>query len=336
MIVSTLLVAGIGADTASAEVPLTGYFIARDTCPAFQSFRRQTNPGDARTEFARAYDLHSQNADAATHYLIEFPGARPSRRWVAVACGQHVVLADESPPQQGGGGSGGGGSSGGSPGDDAESYVLAISWQPGFCETKPQKAECVAMTADRFDATNFALHGLWPQPRDNVYCDIEPTQIRLDKARRWHDLEMLDLSGETRGSLERVMPGSQSALHRHEWVKHGSCYEDGSPERYFADSLALMEALNASAVQDLFENNIGQAIDTDTIRDAFSAAFGPGAGDRVVVACQQDGGRKLITELQLHLHGAISDNPDLGELLQAASPARSRCDTGIVDPAGFQ
>lgn len=333
--IAILLVAGFFVATASAEVPLTGYFVARDNCPALQSIRRQTNPGAAQTEIARAYDLHSKNAVVATHYLIEFPGAQPSRRWVAVSCGQHLVPVSDSPPKQNGGESGGG-SSDGDPENDGKSYVLAVSWQPGFCETKPQKVECASMTADRFDATHFALHGLWPQPRSNVYCDVEPAQIRLDKDRRWDDLDTLNLSAETRGSLERVMPGSMSALHRHEWVKHGSCYEDGSAERYFSDSLALMAALNASGVQDLFEANIGQSIDTTSISDAFSAAFGSGAGERVEVACQQDGGRKLITELQLQLHGEISDNPDLGELLLAAAPVHGRCDRGIVDPAGFQ
>ena len=44
-------------------------------------------------------------------------------------------------------------------GDD---YVLAASWQPSFCETKPDKDECESQTGDRFDATHFAIHGLWP------------------------------------------------------------------------------------------------------------------------------------------------------------------------------
>lgn len=315
-----LLVCGLVSGKADAEVLLEGYFIAREACPAFQSIRRGTNPGNAQTEIARAYDLHSKNAEVASHYLVEFPGAQPSRRWVAVTCGQHVVLAGAPVPDEGGG----------------ESYVLAVSWQPGFCETKPEKPECASMTSDRFDATHFSLHGLWPQPRSNVYCNVSPGQIALDKDRRWNDLNTLELTPETRVSLDVVMPGTVSGLHRHEWVKHGSCYGDGTPEKYFRDSLALIEALNASDVQDLFEGHIGQDIQTATISDAFSAAFGLEAGERVKFICKQDQSRTLITEMQLQLHGTISENPDMGELLSAGSRVSRGCSVGVIDAAGFQ
>lgn len=315
-----LLVGGLASVTAEAEVLLEGYFIARKVCPAFQSIKQETNPGNAQTEIARAYDLHSKNAEVASHFLVEFPGVQPSRRWVAVSCGQHVVLAGKPGPGEGG----------------AKSYVLAVSWQPGFCETKPEKPECVSMTPERFDATHFSLHGLWPQPRSNVYCNVAQAQITLDEDRRWNELDPLELTPETRASLDVVMPGTMSGLHRHEWVKHGSCYGDGSPEKYFRDSLALIDALNASGVQDLFETNIGQDITTAAISTAFSAGFGLEAGERVKFMCNGDQGRTLITEMQLQLRGTISENPDLGELLLAGSRVGRVCSAGVIDPAGFQ
>jgi ribonuclease T2 len=315
-----LLVGGLASVTADAEVLLEGYFIARKVCPVFQSIKHETNPGNAQTKIARAYDLHSKNAEVASHYLVEFPGVQPSRRWVAVSCGQHVVLAGKPGPGEGGG----------------KSFVLAVSWQPGFCETKPEKPECASMTSDRFDATHFSLHGLWPQPRSNVYCNVEPAQIALDKDRRWNELDPLELTPETRASLDVVMPGTMSGLHRHEWVKHGSCYGDGAPEEYFRDSLGLIDALNASGVQDLFETNIGQNIATAAISAAFSAGFGLEAGERVKFMCNRDQARTLITEMQLQLRGTISENPDLGELLSAGSRVGRGCSMGVIDPAGFQ
>ena len=264
--------------------------------------------------------MHSKNAEVASHYLVEFPGVQPSRRWVAVSCGQHVVLAGKPGPGEG----------------SAKSYVLAVSWQPGFCETKPEKPECASMTPDRFDATHFSLHGLWPQPISNVYCNVAQAQITLDEDRRWNELDPLELTPETRASLDVVMPGTMSGLHRHEWVKHGSCYGDGSPEKYFRDSLALINALNASGVQDLFETNIGQDITTAAISTAFSAGFGLEAGERVKFMCNGDQGRTLITEMQLQLRGTISENPDLGELLLAGSRVGRVCSAGVIDPAGFQ
>jgi len=44
--------------------------------------------------------------------------------------------------------------------------VLALSWTAAFCETKPNKRECKNQTNKRYDAVNFALHGLWPEPLD--------------------------------------------------------------------------------------------------------------------------------------------------------------------------
>ena len=52
------------------------------------------------------------------------------------------------------------------------------------------------------------------------------------------------------------MPGTRSALHRHEWLKHGTCYGD-TAEEYFADALQLMAELNASPVRALLAARIG-------------------------------------------------------------------------------
>ena len=51
--------------------------------------------------------------------------------------------------------------------------VLAISWQAGFCETRPRLPECRSQTNKRYDANHFALHGLWPQPGNLAYCDVD-------------------------------------------------------------------------------------------------------------------------------------------------------------------
>src|SRR3546814_1497468 len=50
----------------------------------------------------------------------------------------------------------------------ADFFVLAVSWQPAFCETRPAKPECVTQDEDRFDASHFALHGLWPRSEEHT------------------------------------------------------------------------------------------------------------------------------------------------------------------------
>ncbi len=222
----------------------------------------------------------------------------------------------------------------GGPAAAAELHVLAASWQPAFCETRPRKPECVAQTDDRFDATSFSLHGLWPQPMDNVYCDVPPDLRAADEAGRWTALPPLALDEPTRQALDRVMPGTASLLDRHEWVKHGTCHAE-TPETYYRNSLRLMEELNASPVRSLFAESIGSPLSGREIRAAFDAAFGEGAGDRVHVICRRVGARRLIVELKINLGGAITPERDLATLLRDAPRTYRGCEAGIIDRVGI-
>ena len=213
--------------------------------------------------------------------------------------------------------------------------VLAVSWQPAFCENARRRPECRSQHKKRYDASHFSLHGLWPQPGTNVYCNVDPAERAKDKRSRWRSLAPLGLSKELQRKLWKIMPGVRSSLHRHEWVKHGTCYSR-TPEKYYRDSLVLMDKLNASPVQELFENSVGDFLSTAEIRKRFDAAFGRGAGKRVRVACRRDGRRELITELTIGLAGTITADTNLGALILNARPTRSGCPGGIVDPAGFQ
>ncbi len=213
--------------------------------------------------------------------------------------------------------------------------VLAVSWQPGFCETRPDRPECRSQTAERFDAEHFTLHGLWPQPRGNTYCGLSEAEQDEMRDRRWSRLPAVRLSQETRRALDRAMPGTQSNLQRHQWTKHGTCYAE-NPETYFRHSLLLLAELNASEVRRFFADNIGETITAEEVRARFDAAFGSGVGERVVVRCQRDGQRRLITELQIHLRGPIDEEASLGERMAAAGTRGAGCRSGIVDPVGLQ
>ena len=315
---------------ARAEVALEGTFLASEVCPAFQSIRRQTNPGDIKVEAGKSYELFAGNKPSPSHFLIKVEGAQPERRWVEVRCGTHMVPADGGPvpgPQPGP-----------TPQPESIEMILAISWQPGFCETKPDKVECQSQTEDRFDASHFSLHGLWPQPRANVYCQVPEGEIANDKASKWDQLPEVVLEAATRTELEKVMPGAQSKLDRHEWTKHGTCYGD-TMEVYYADSLQLMRQLNESPVQALFAGRIDAELSSDEISDAFEESFGAGAGSRIRVSCSNDpsNGRRMIGEITIALSGPIDSSTKIADLMFAAAPTNDRgCPKGIVDKAGFQ
>ncbi len=223
-------------------------------------------------------------------------------------------------------------------------YVLAVSWQPAFCETASRKPECRSQHEDRVDTRQFSLHGLWPQPPEGKtgkdYCGVTPAEIDTDKSGRWRKIAMDRLSPDLWRRLKAAMPGTMSGLERHEWLKHGTCMAGADPERYFTASLALLDALNASTVVQLVTGRIGERVSGEEIRAAFDQAFGEGAGDRVRIACRQDGDRRLILELTIglcgELTGASGETPDLAALIAAAKPTDPGCPGGIIDPVGLQ
>lgn len=214
-------------------------------------------------------------------------------------------------------------------------YVLAVSWQPAFCETRPDRSECESQTADRFDASNFALHGLWPQPRSRDYCGVDDDLVQLDEDGDWDMLPEPNISAALRDELLVMMPGAASALDRHEWITHGTCY-DGNAEAYFGDSLDMLDAINESPVRQLFAASIGQRLTQREVRAAFDSAFGRGAGDRVRLSCVNDGNRRIIDELTIGLTGRPEGPDSFGELIMAARRTDGGCDGGVVDAVGLQ
>lgn len=324
------LFAGLSLLTAhaNAQIRVEGTFSATKSCPAYQSISKQTNPGNVTVTPGTDYTLVGKNKDAATHYLIAIDGAQPSQRWVSVSCGTFAdATADEPAPEQ-----------------DEEPqaaqtgarFVLAISWQAAFCETRPSKPECESQTGDRFDATHFTLHGLWPQPRRRSFCGVDEETRSQDESGAWSQLPEPNLTSVTRAKLDVAMPGTRSYLHRHEWIKHGTCYPDPDADEYFSDALFLLEAINNSPVQQLIASRAGRKVSTSEIRKAFDQGFGKGAGLRVRVACVDDADRRLIGEITIGIIGTIDPGSNVGALILGSGPTDAGCPGGIVDPVGLQ
>jgi len=314
----------------SAEIQMDGYFIARDSCPALHSIRKNTNPGDIHLTVDMVYELLSKNKADASHYRIRVKQASPKERWIPVACGTLLMDCRESSVAGGPSPSQPTGSPGSPVSTVDREYLLALSWQPTFCQTHQSKAECQTQTPERYDASHFTLHGLWPQPKNNIYCNVSNNAKKLDQRKMWAQLPELGLTEETFGDLIETMPGVASYLHRHEWIKHGTCYSP-TTEEYFRESIMLAEQVNASEVRNFFADNIGKRIQVSAIKAKFDAAFGPGAGNKVRIKCN-DG---MISEMWINLSGEIDGHSKLSDLLIEADPASSSCDAGIVDPVGF-
>lgn len=218
----------------------------------------------------------------------------------------------------------------------AQTYILALSWQPAFCERRPNRPECRSQRETRFDAANFSLHGLWPQPENNLYCGVSTGLVSLDKSGRWMQLPKLELSDGLRKELSLKMPGYRSGLHRHEWIKHGTCMQGSEPEAYFRISLDLLDQLNGTDLASLMRENINRRLDYRALETAFERSLGSGSGGRLVVDCYRDDGRRIISEIKLSLTGKNLETLDLKQMVSAAPRLGGSCPSGIVDRVGQQ
>lgn len=194
-------------------------------------------------------------------------------------------------------------------------YVLALSWQPAFCETRPNKTECVSQNQRRFDAKNFVLHGLWPNTRRNSgdnygYCNV-PGKLRKGN---WCDLPALKLSDAVRKRLPTFMPGSASCLQRHEWYKHGTC-SGLSANEYYALADKLVRMVSKTEFSKFISSNIGRYVKRNTVLKAFEKEFGKGSRSFLELKCKSAKGIKFLTEIRIYLQKNLTESNRLKDLL---------------------
>lgn len=314
VIVSIVLAWGCGS-TAYAFKEANGEFLAKKSCAAVQSIKKGGNPGRVKLRVDERYPVTGLNRPNGTYVQLKVAGARPERRWVKRNCG----TLNPGPVEP-----------------VTEQYVLAMSWQPAFCETKPEKTECKTQAPDRFDADHFTLHGLWPQPEQNVFCGVSATDRSHSQRGEWDKLPEPNVSAETRARLSKAMPGTASNLQRHEFTKHGTCFP-GNADLYFRVSLALLEQINASRLRGLMATHIGATVSSDDIKREFEQNFGVGAGAALGVRCvdDQNSHRTLISEIRVNLKGALEEATKLQHVLDHSTRTDDGCSGGIVDPVGL-
>ena len=314
IMVSLVLTWGYGA-TAYAFEAAGGEFLAKRSCAAVQSIKTGGNPGRVKLRIDRRYPVTGLNRPNGAYVQIKVAGARPELRWVERHCGTLNPGPDEPV---------------------AKKYVLAISWQPAFCETKPEKTECKTQVPGRFDADHFALHGLWPQPEGNVFCGVSAADRSHAEQGKWDELPEPEVSAETRARLSEAMPGIASNLQRHEFTKHGTCFP-GNADIYFRVSLTLLEQINASRLRDLMTTHIGATVSSADIKREFEQSFGAGVGAALGIRCVDDvkSRRTLINEIRVNLKGVLREATRLQDVLDNSTRADSGCSEGVVDPVGL-
>jgi ribonuclease T2 len=296
------------------------------SCPAFNNLKHTKNSGNIHLNTAQSYTVKQHHKG---QYLVQIKGVNPAQRWVDERCLSPksrlnvapvkcdvTPIADTSKKRA----------------TTSLQNVLALSWHNAFCETHRSKKECKAgwkalLGAKHKGGDAFTLHGLWPQPRNRVYCGVSREYITADKYGKWNKLPEPELGLCTKSALKEVMPGVTSNLHRHEWIKHGTCYGTDA-KTYFQDAIALTNTIRQSKISDFFKRYTGKRVTLTRIRELFDENFGKGTGNRVELRCN----RGMITELWLHLgRGGQS----LEAMLKEGRKVHSRCTRGVIDAAGF-
>ncbi len=311
----------------SAAAKTIGIFSAQQSCPAYVSKNKLTNPDNTQILADKKYDIIEANKpDHASWYRVILPTANPKERWISADCGDAQL--------SGGQGTGdNGNSSSCSIAGEADSHVLALSWQPAFCETKPQKPECKITDPQVYQAKHFTLHGLWPNKKS---CGTHYAFCGDVKAQKQNfcDYPEIKLNSTSQASLTEVMPSvtAGSCLERHEWHKHGTCQVAKSIEDFFDLSVDLARQFNDSGMAYFMNRRIGQQVRTEDFLNRIAAVLGSAARDRIKLNCDQG----MLVEIQLSLIADLTPGADLEKLIvNAPAQSNSNCgETFRVDPIG--
>jgi ribonuclease T2 len=217
----------------------------------------------------------------------------------------------------------------------ADSYKLAVSWQPAFCESHKGKPECKITDNKVYQASNFTLHGLWPNKRE---CGINYGLCGQNKqqVRSFCDYQPVPIKPETVKSLGEVMPSvtGGSCLERHEWYKHGTCQTDWNADGYFDTAVRLVKEFNQQGMAAFMKQNMGKTVETTAFLNAVNQAFGQNASQRISLACDRDGN---LVDVFINLPKQIPANTALKDLIQQAPENFSnRCGKSFtVDAIGY-
>lgn len=296
----------------------TGVFAAQQSCPAYVSKNNATNPDNAQILAGGNYNIVEVNKpDHPSWYRVVLPNATPKERWVGAECGNAQVT--------------GGGSETGNNGNSdscnitgqADSYVLALSWQPAFCETKQDRPECRITDPNVYQAKHFTLHGLWPNKQK---CGIKYGFCGEVKGKKENfcDYPAVTLDSDSQTALAEVMPSvtAGSCLERHEWYKHGTC-QTRTMEDFFDLSVDLTRQFNDSGMAYFMNRKIGQQVHTKDFLNRVAAVLGSTARERIKLNCDQG----MLVEIQLNLVPDLTPGADLEKLI-ANAPAQSNSNCG--------
>lgn len=305
---------------ANGSERVSGTFTAARACEAYKSFKGGTNPGAVKTVPGTTYQAVEINAKEWEWIRIDIPGVSDSPRWVSRQCG----TADIATSARGGTATGQACNVKG----QHDSYVLALSWQPGFCEHfryTGTKQECDALARSEIEVNYLTLHGLWPNKRGcgNAYGNCPGPELQLERA--------------TIAKIAPWMPNFMfdTKFGAYEWKKHGTCQALPDDE-YFLTAVQAVKIVNESGIGQYIKKNVGQTMSIKKFFDHVKTQHGENVAKKLTVVCSKE---KYLQEIRLSLpldfrvDGGI-EQLAAGHAVSAPVPSRCGADQIYIERSG--
>lgn len=298
------------AVNASASVKAAGTFEAVRSCEAYRSFQKGTNPGFVRLEPGHTYAVEEINERDWDWIRLNIPEAQEPMRWVSRECG--VAELTSLPPQE----DDAAGRKGCRVANTYDSNVLAMSWQPGFCEHASysgRKPECDALEDGELVISHLTIHGLWPNKtgcRPGAYANCRRVT--------------LELSEDTRSEVAPWMPNLiyETELAEHEWDKHGTC-QVREDDEYFRAMKDLTALVDRSAIGEYIQAHVGKQMSVNGFFAHVRRELGPDVEQRLQVLCARG---RYLQEIRLNLPREPMATPDITKMVAGAPQVRTRVD----------
>jgi len=291
-----------------ASTSVNGTFKATQSCPAYLSKNGKVNPDNLMVILNQHYVIKEINKIPPDWLRIEFPGRENALQWVNASCGVaeysgHNPTACDSKAGL------------------ADAYVLALSSQPGFCQTygyEAGKPECLKLSKTSYQANHLTLHGLWPnqlacgqhygfcgvKPKPG-HCDYNPVQLGVDVAEK----------------LKKIMPSYyySSCLERHEWNKHGSC-QILNEDEYFSLAMRLAIEMDHTLFGQYLTEHKGETVKLVTLKKLISESLGAENVNKVAFGCKNG----ILVDVLVQLPALIPFDESLVSLINKASDRKMR------------
>jgi ribonuclease T2 len=171
------------------------------------------------------------------------------------------------------------------------SSLLVVTWGPSLCKVASSHVGCRSGHVGSL-GPSFVLHGLWPQPSTEQYCDVP-------KGTPDRDRKPVQLPPDLQASLKAMMSDS-AVMTTHEWYAHGTCSGIAPPE-YFGVAAALADQARR-LLDPIFRKAAGRRVSARSVREAVEAQLGVGTGKRVGLTCRDASGvGSIVYEVRFSL-----------------------------------